>query len=297
MRHLIMRSGIHMPQKGGFAKNVERAARIGCQAVQIFAGNPTSWRSPVLNPEELGKRADILKANGIYPLVVHAPYLINLSAAKEEFYLKSRQLLRETMERAACLHAPFVVLHMGSHRGMGFEEGLELFITTIKEESSHWPDKVQLLLENTAGSGHSLGGSFAAIGYVLASLKNEVSLGVCLDTAHTWAAGYDFSTAGGAEALLKEVDHHLGFGHIRVLHVNDTGTPCGSHRDRHAHLGEGMIGEEGFKTFLRHSWPEDLPAILETPENGTDWDITNLQKLFLYLGEKNDSFSAGPGGD
>jgi deoxyribonuclease-4 len=284
-----------MPQKGGFEKNVERAAQIGCQAVQIFAGNPTSWSSPLLNPEELGKRSAILKTNNIDPLVVHAPYLINLSAIKKEFHQKSRKLLRETMERAAYLQASFVVLHMGSHRGMDFGEGLELFIKTLKEESIHWPEEVQLLLENTAGSGHSLGGSFATVGHVLQRLEGDRSLGVCLDTAHAWAAGYNLSTAGGAEALLQELGRHIGMKHIKVLHVNDSATPCGSHRDRHAHLGKGLIGEEGFKTFLRHPWPDELPAILETPENGTDWDITNLRKLSLYLGEKQDSLSADQG--
>ncbi|NLX91801.1 MAG: deoxyribonuclease IV [Firmicutes bacterium] len=286
---MAMKFGIHMPQKGGFAKNVERAARIGCRSVQIFAGNPTSWKSPLLNPEELKKRSEVLQENGISPLLVHAPYLVNLSAVKEEFYHKSRQLLRETVERAAYMEAPFVVLHMGSHRGMGFDEGLELFASTLKTESRHWPEKVQILLENTAGGGNSLGGSFASIGYVLKSLKNDLLLGVCLDTAHAWAAGYDFSTSEGFKELIEEIDLHIGLENIKALHVNDTGTPCGSHRDRHAHLGEGMIGEEGFTAFLRYPWPEDLPAILETPENGTDWDIVNLEKLRFYAGANGES--------
>ena len=131
-----MRVGIHMSQKGGFARNVRRAAQIGCRSLQIFAGNPTSWKSPLFNPGELKKRAVVLHENNIFPLLVHAPYLINLSAVKEEFHQNSMKLLRETMERAAYLGAPFVVLHVGSHRGMGFEQGLELFIATLKGEQA-----------------------------------------------------------------------------------------------------------------------------------------------------------------
>ncbi len=285
MRILTMKFGIHMSQKGGFSRNVKRAAQIGCRSLQIFAGNPTSWRSPRLNPEELQRRSAVLQENGIYPLIIHAPYLVNLSAAKEEFYHKSGQLLRETMERAAYLDAPFVVLHVGSHRGMGFEEGLELFISTLKTESSHWPEKVQLLLENTAGGGNSLGGSFASIGHILKSLKGIFPLGICFDTAHAWAAGYDFSSAEGFKSLMDNLHRHIGPENVKALHVNDTGTPCGSHRDRHAHLGDGLIGEEGLSAFLRFPWPDDLPAILETPETGTDWDVFNLNRLRLYAGE------------
>ena len=145
--------------------------------MQIFAGNPTSWKSPLFNPGELKKRAVVLHENNIFPLLVHAPYLINLSAVKEEFHQNSMKLLRETMERAAYLGAPFVVLHAGSHRGMEFEEGLELFISTLKAESRQWPGKVRLLLENTAGGGSSLGGSFASLGYMLKSLEDDLPHG------------------------------------------------------------------------------------------------------------------------
>ena len=291
-----MRFGIHMSQKGGFSRNVKRAARMGCRSLQIFAGNPTSWSFPRLNPEELKNRAAVLKENMIATLVVHTPYLINLSAAKEELHHKSKQLLRETMERASYLSAAFVVLHIGSHRGMGFEEGLELFISTLKEESSHWPEDVCLLLENTAGGGHSLGGSLVTVGYILQCLAGDMPLGACLDTAHAWAAGYEISTQKGYLAFMDDIHRHIGFKNIRALHVNDTNTPCGTHRDRHAHLGEGLLGEEGLTAFLRNPWPEDLPAILETPEIGTDWDAVNLEKLRLYAGYDSDVGNSGNSG-
>ena len=178
---------------------------------------------------------------------------------------------------------------------MEFEEGLELFISTIKTESRHWPGKVQLLLENTAGGGNLLGGSFASIGYIVKSLEDDLPLGVCLDTAHAWAAGYDFSSAKGLHALFDDLRRHIGPEYVKALHVNDSTTPCGSHRDRHAHLGEGLIGEEGLTAFLRFPWPDDIPAILETPETGTDWDVVNLNRLRLYAGENRESFPVRQG--
>jgi deoxyribonuclease-4 len=280
-----MRFGIHMPQKGGFGRNVKRAAEIGCRSLQVFLGNPTAWNPPALKMEELQQRSLLLKEHGIDPLVVHSAYLINLASAKEEFHQKSRLLLQNTMERAHYIGSPYVVVHMGSHGGAGFKEGLELFIETLKEDYKEWPPGVQLLLENTAGGGTSLGGSFIAIGKVLKTL-GEAPLGVCLDTAHAWAAGYDLSTPEGLEKAMLELDEQIGRERVKVIHLNDANAPRGSHRDRHAHLGEGFIGAEGLKLFLAHPWPENVPVILETPEMGSSWDAINLGRLRLYAGKE-----------
>lgn len=280
-----MRFGIHMPQKGGFGRNVKRAAEIGCRSLQVFLGNPTAWNPPALKMEELQQRSLLLKEHGIDPLVVHSAYLINLASAKEEFHQKSRLLLQNTMERAHYIGSPYVVVHMGSHGGVGFKEGLELFIETLKEDYKEWPPGVQLLLENTAGGGTSLGGSFIAIGKVLKTL-GEAPLGVCLDTAHAWAAGYDLSTPEGLEKAMLELDEQIGRERVKVIHLNDANAPRGSHRDRHAHLGEGFIGAEGLKLFLARPWPENIPVILETPEMGSSWDAINLGRLRLYAGKE-----------
>jgi deoxyribonuclease-4 len=189
------------------------------------------------------------------------------------------------MERAHYIGSPYVVVHMGSHGGAGFKEGLELFIETLKEDYKEWPPGVQLLLENTAGGGTSLGGSFIAIGKVLKTL-GEAPLGVCLDTAHAWAAGYDLSTPEGLEKAMLELDEQIGRERVKVIHLNDANAPRGSHRDRHAHLGEGFIGAEGLKLFLAHPWPENVPVILETPEMGSSWDAINLGRLRLYAGKE-----------
>lgn len=274
-----------MPQKGGFEHNVKRAAEMGCQTLQVFLGGPTTWKPPALKIDELQQRSRLLEEYDIAPLVVHAAYLINLSSAKEEFYRKSRFLLQSTMERASYIGSPYVVLHMGSHGGAGFKEGLEFFIATLKEDYIKWPPGVQLLLENTAGGGTSLGGTFIAIGKVLEALE-DAPLGVCLDTAHAWAAGYDLSTPEGLEKAMLELDEHIGMERVKVIHLNDVNTPRGSHRDRHAHLGDGYIGAEGFKLFLAYPWPDGIPVILETPEMGSSWDAVNLARLRLYAGKE-----------
>jgi deoxyribonuclease-4 len=285
-----MRFGLHMPQKGGFARNVKRAAEIGCQTLQVFVGNPTSWNPPLPKPEELVQRGELLKEYSIFPLIVHTPYLVNLAAAKEEFYHKSRLLFRKTLQNALNLGSPYVVLHAGSHGGRGYKEGMELFIATLKEEMEDWPSSgIELLLENTAGGGTSLGGTFISIGNILKALGEEAPLGICLDTAHAWAAGYDFSTGEGMKKAMEELIEHIGLERVKAIHANDSGTPRGSHRDRHAHLGEGYIGDEGFKEFFRYPWPEELPVILETPEIGSKWDAINLSKLSFYAGDAPDA--------
>lgn len=284
-----MRFGIHMPQKGGFARNVKRAAEIGCRSLQVFVGNPTSWNPPLPKPEELVQRGQLLKEYAIFPLIVHTAYLVNLAAVKEEFYEKSRLLLRQTLINACNLDSSYVVLHVGSHGGKGYREGMELFISTLEEEMKDWPSSgIELLLENTAGGGTSLGGTFISIGNILKALGEEAPLGVCLDTAHAWAAGYDFSTVEGLKKAMDELAEHVGLERVKAIHANDSATPRGSHRDRHAHLGEGYIGDEGFKEFFSYPWPEDLPVILETPEIGSEWDAINLQKLRFYTDESRD---------
>ena len=279
-----MRFGVHMPQKGGFAKNVERVAKLGCRSIQIFPGNPTGWRMGKLEAKEAEKRADLLEKHDINPLVVHSAYLINLASNNEEFLAKSKKLLGETMERAALHRAPYVVLHTGNHGGQGVEKGMAQIIDSIREGLLKWPSSVKLLLENTAGSGTALGARFEELGEILASFPKG-TLGVCIDTAHSWAAGYDLGSAGGVDKTLSLLNRAVGLEHLQVLHVNDTRVDLGSRVDRHAHLGEGSINKEGFAALLNYGWPEDLPVILETPENGTEWDRTNLNILReLYNG-------------
>lgn len=273
-----MRFGVHMPQTGGFKKNVERVVEIGCRTIQIFPGNPTGWKMGKLDETEIAHRADLLAARDLYPLVVHSAYLINLATGNPEFLEKSRKLLDETMERAGLYRSPYVILHTGNHGGQGVDKGLSQIIDSIAAALPRWPDKVKLLLENTAGSGTALGSKFEELGEILRSFPRG-KLGVCIDTAHAWAAGYDIGSADGVEKTLASLDDAVGLENLHVIHVNDTRVECGARVDRHAHIGEGNISLEGFAALINYGWTEDFPIILETPETGTDWDRINLEKL------------------
>jgi len=273
-----LRFGVHMPQKGGFTKNVERVAALGCRTIQIFPGNPTGWQMGKLQPDEIGQRADLLEEKDIKPLVVHAAYLINLASANAEFLAKSRKLLHETMQRAGFYRSPYVVLHTGNHGGQGLEKGLSQVIRCIKEDLPAWPPSVKLLLENTAGSGTALGARFEEMAEILKAFPKH-TLGVCIDTAHSWAAGYDLGSYAGVHKTLSVFDNTVGLENLHVIHVNDTKVNLGSRVDRHAHIGEGMITNNGFAAILNYGWPDELPVILETPENGTEYDRINLDRL------------------
>lgn len=277
-----MKFGLHMPLKGGFAPNIKRAAALGCRTLQIFPGNPTAWRLPDSQPEEIAQRRRLLAEHQIGPLIIHAAYLVNMASANELFWERSCRLMQETMERAALLGAPFVVMHVGGHGGKGFAAGMELFIATLERELKNWPPQVTLLLENTAGGGSSLGGSFASLGHILGALGPAAPVGICLDTAHAWAAGYDFASVEGVRASMEEFFAAVKMDRVGVIHANNINSPRGKHRDRHMHLREGLIPPEAFATILSYPWPEDLPVILETPEIGSHWDEVNLEDLRSY---------------
>lgn len=279
-----MKFGLHMPLKGGFAQNVNRVAELGYNCLQIFPGNPKAWKLSSVPGEELERRRLILAGLNIYPLVIHAAYLVNLSSAKELFLRRSCELMQATMERAAAYGAPYVVMHVGSHGGRGFDAGMELFISTLQHELKKWPSGVTMLLENTAGGGSSLGGKFAYLGHILKELDPDAPVGICLDTAHAWAAGYDLSSAAGMRESMEGLFAAVGFNRVKAIHANNITSPRGSHRDRHIHLRDGLIPPEAYTVLLEYAWPENFPVIMETPETGTRWDEINLHDLRAYAG-------------
>lgn len=273
-----MRFGVHMPQSGGFAKNLKRVAGFGCTTIQIFTSNPTGWRMGKFDEAEIEKRAALIEEYGIYPLVVHAPYLINLATTTPDFLEKSKTLLLETLKRAAFYRAPYAIVHTGNHGGAGPEKGLLQVIKSLEELLRDWPEDVELLLENTAGSGTAIGADFNELGEIIKALTPG-PFGVCIDTAHGFAAGYDFGTPEGVKKVLDTLGSTVGLDRVKVIHVNDTKVELGSKVDRHAHLGEGNITLEALAELVNFGWPDDFPFILETPDMGTEMDEVNLNKL------------------
>lgn len=273
-----MRLGVHMTLKGGFASNVKRLAEFGVETVQFFPGNPTGWALPDTSPQEIEKRAGLLKQAGIWPLVIHAAYLVNLASQHEDFYEKSRHLLAGTLRRASLYGADFVVVHAGSHGGKGADEGIRKMVSALQEVLRDCPQGVVLLLENTSGGGSFLGGRFEELGEIMDQLPGT-PLGICLDTAHAWAAGYDLASPEGVERALEEFQRHIGLHHLKAIHANDTNMSRGSGRDRHMHIGKGAIGLSGFQALLGRDWPAQLPVILENPEAGSEKDRENFVAL------------------
>jgi len=278
-----MRLGRHMPLHANAVKATEIAHNIGCNAIQIFASNPTGWRPPAGDGASSVVFAQAARLNELYPVVIHAPYLINLASPDDSIWEKSVALLQWTLQRGALLGANYVVFHTGSHRGSGVEAGIARIAEAIIRILPETPPEVMLLLENDVGAGNSLGYSFEQLGAVIDLLPEyRERLGVCIDTAHLWGAGYDISNASTTRQILEQFDRIIGLDRLKVIHLNDTEMALGSHRDVHARLGEGIIGEEGLRVLLCEPRLAHTAVILETPiktdeQEKEDWEHDKQQ--------------------
>lgn len=286
-----MRIGRHMPVSTNAVRAAEIAQRIGCNTIQIFASNPTGWKPTHGGEEQCIAFAEVTRRLDVVPVVLHAPYLINLASSDEGNWEKSIALLRWTLQRGALLGASYVVLHVGSHKGMGIEVGVGRVVQAVQRILPETPHSIMLLLENSVGAGNVLGGEFEHLAAILDALPNYAErLGVCLDTAHLWGAGHDISTSQAVREVLRHFDETVGLARLRVLHLNDTTKDLGSHRDVHARIGEGIIGEEGLRTLLGDPRLAHVTVILETPiqtnpQGKEDWehDQTHLAKVKSLL--------------
>ena len=278
-----MRLGRHMPLHANAVKATEIARNIGCNAIQIFASNPTGWRPPAGDGASSVLFAQAARLNELYPVVIHAPYLINLASPDDSIWEKSAALLQWTLQRGALLGANYVVFHTGSHRGSGVEAGIARIAEAIIRILPETPPEVMLLLENDVGAGNSLGYSFEQLGAVIDLLPEyRERLGICIDTAHLWGAGYDISNASTTREMLEQFDRIIGLDRLKVIHLNDTELALGSHRDVHARLGEGIIGEEGLRVLLCEPRLAHTAVILETPiktdeQEKEDWEHDKQQ--------------------
>lgn len=255
-----------MPTGSKPVEALRRAREIGCDAAQIFVTNPRGWRAPGPNPAQEAAFRGAIEEYDVRPIVVHATYLINLASLRDDFFEQSVGLLRATLERADRYGASSVVFHIGSHGGAGEDTGIMRLVEGIRRTLDGMPESVALLLENDTGGGGKLGYRFENLAAALDQLPEHAErLGVCLDTAHLWGAGFDISTPEGVDATLGEADRVLGLHRVPVLHVNDTPKALGSHLDNHARVGEGIIPLAGLQAFLRDPRLAHTTAVLETP--------------------------------
>ena len=272
--------GVHVSIAGGLDKAVDRAKDRGCDVFQIFSSNPRGWKSRPISVEEAEGFAVRLKESGLDLAVDHMPYLPNLASPKPDVYAKSVQALANELARCQVLGIPYLVTHMGSHLGAGREKGIERIVDALETAFYSVKSEVVLLLENTAGTKNSMGGSFKDIAEIIDSLgTRRARLGVCLDTCHLFAAGYELRTQEGLAETLDEFQSSIGMERLKLLHLNDCRGELGSHMDRHEHIGLGQIGENGFRAILSHLAKCRLPMILETPVDSRRDDLGNLMAI------------------
>lgn len=252
--------------------------------MQFFTKNPGQWNSREIDSRMAQEFIEKAGKLDIYPLIVHDAYLINLASPDENLMKRSRLAFIDEIQRAWTLGAHYIVTHMGAHKGAGEEKGLEILTQSIAhclEETSDTP--VTILLETTAGSGTQLGYKFSHIGHVLGGVPDSTRLGVCLDTCHVFAAGYDLSTQNGYRETFEEFDKHIGRDKLKVVHANDALKPLGSRVDRHEYIGKGQLGEDTFHRMVNDPRFAHVPFILET-RNPEKMHRVYIKKLKEMMG-------------
>lgn len=264
----MMRLGAHESISGGLYKAFDRARSVGCDALQIFVKSNRSWAVKPLTEEDIARFKAKAEETGIQPVVAHTSYLLNLGTPDDTLWKRSRDTLIVELERCEALGVPYLVLHPGSHVGTGEEVGLAQVAQALGEVHAATPGfRAQILLETTAGQGTNLGYRFEHLGWLLEHTPTGERLGVCLDTCHVFAAGYELRTPDGYAATMEAFDRAVGLGRLKALHLNDSRGDLGSRKDRHEHIGKGYIGLEGFRHVLNDSRLANLPGLLETPKS------------------------------
>jgi deoxyribonuclease-4 len=284
--------GPHLQLGQGLLKAADRAQAIGANAVQVFTDNPVAWRRRDELPAELPEFRQRLAAAGIEQLAIHAPYLVNLCGANEEFWARSVATMAHELVVGREYGAQNVVMHIGSHRGDERDSAIERLVRGLAavlreaDQSEPAPGLLpRLVLENAAGTGDGIGSSLEDLADILAAadaagLPME-RLGVCLDTAHLWGGGYDVGSSTWIEWLTERAERLLGRANVVMLHLNDSRVELGSRLDRHEHVGAGKIGRDGLRDLLNHPWLGALPTFLETPGMDAGYDAINLERALM----------------
>ena len=275
---MTLRVGAHASVAGGVHNAVDEQREFGGNCGQIFSHSPQVWQDPDLDPDNAAQFREAADAGDIGPWVIHASYLVNLATPKADLREKSVASMQAEVDAAETLGIDYVNVHLGAHTGAGVEQGLDNAASTLDELDV--PDDVTVLVESDAGSGTKLGDEFDHLRAVLD--RAEQDLEVCLDTAHMFAAGYDLSTPEAVEETVAEFDEVVGLENLACVHLNDSKHECGTNKDEHAHIGEGLIGEDGMRAFVNHDAVREVPLVLETPtEDGKDfaWNIQRVREL------------------
>ena len=282
--------GFHVSMSGSISNSIKNAENIGCTAFQIFTRNPRSWKAKSLEVQDIEKYKR--KINESYidkkDVVVHMPYLPNLAAPRNNFYFKSREVLAEEIVRCFMLDISYLILHLGSHLGSGVNNGIMQIVNAchfaIDNFNSYYRRHLPLyiLLENSAGHKNSIGNKFEEISILMENLGNK-KFGVCFDTCHAFASGYDLRTSEKVTETIKNFNDTISITNLKVLHLNDSKGKINENKDRHEHIGLGSIGKKGFKEILNNKYFENIPIIMETPVDKIRGDKENMAIVFELL--------------
>ncbi len=278
----LLKLGAHMSIAGGVSYALERAASVKSNAVQVFTKNNRQWQGPPLAKADVTRWNEQKPVHQIGDAVSHASYLINLASPKEPLWEKSLAAHQDELQRAHAYGIPHVVLHPGSHTGSGLDGGIDRIALALNRIHAATPECMDTvtLLEVMAGQGATIGSSIAELRRIIDQVDERARVGICMDTCHAFAAGYDLRTQDGYEAMLEELDRELGLAVLKCWHLNDSKGGLSSHLDRHTHIGEGEIGVEGFRFVLNDPRWDGIPMLLETPkEDDLKEDLMNLQRL------------------
>jgi len=277
-----MQVGIHVSISGSIDRAVDNAVTLGCNAFQIFTRNPRGWKAKPLSNDVITNYSEKLVASKIdrFATVAHMPYLPNLSSPDGDPFSKpSLYSLIDELERCSKLGIPYLVAHLGSHKGSGDQKGIEKLVKNFTNAADAGPNDVMLLLENTAGQKNSVGSDFEQLAFIFSQLKPAKRFGVCLDTCHAFAAGYDIRTEKTTKSTLEQFDKFVGIEHLKIIHLNDSKGEIGSNKDRHEHIGLGKIGETGLSYVVKFANSKKIPIILETPVDDRRDGSGNIKKV------------------
>lgn len=276
-----MRIGAHVSIAGGLDQAPGRAKEISCDCLQIFSKNPRGWSARELSESEAQATQRKLCELSLDPLVVHITYLVNVATQKPDIYEKSLNGLITDLERSGRIGAKYLVLHPGKYTEGNLEDGIKRIAESINHAFAQVPNSVMLLLENVAGAGTEIGRTFEELQNIIELVEDKSRMGICFDTCHGFAAGYDLRTAETVDMVFRHFDSVIGMERLRVVHANDSKGELGSNLDRHEHIGLGAIGEGGFHAIIHHPLvvQYDIPFILETPDDELGDFRTDIAKM------------------
>ncbi len=273
-----MNIGCHVSIAGGVFNAPERASKLGCECFQMFSRSPQGGKASELTDEVVAKWNSELKKHKIKNVYIHTPYYINFASANNRIRHGSVSVVRNELERASTLSVKYIMTHLGSAKDMGEKEATKKTIEMLKETLDGYKGSAKLLIENAAGSGAIIGAKFTEIKEIIDGVADKNIAGVCMDTQHAFASGYDWSDEN-FDSTLKQIDKELGLNKIKLMHANDSKVELGAKRDRHEHIGDGYIGKNPFKNIVKFANKQNIDMVLETPHDKVQEDIKLLKKM------------------